>query len=105
MWGIVKDKVYRDHFRTEDILKAGVQNTVFWITPTKFNVQWKTSLLDATRDWVQFQTSYLKMLPTKPNSKCSALHCGIAQTYSTATLVSLGFHYRRKNSARVYSVN
>jgi len=102
LWDTVKDKVYRDNFRIEDSRKAGVQNIVFWITPTKFNVQWTTSLLDATRDWVPFQTSYLKMLPTKPNSKWSALHCGIAQMYSAATFVSLGFHYgKEKFGARL----
>jgi hypothetical protein len=36
------------------------------------------------------------MLPTKSNSKCSALHCGIAQKYSAATFVSLGFHYGKE---------
>jgi len=47
LWDTVKDKVYRDNFRIEDSLKAGVQNTVFWITPTKFNVQWTSVRRDA----------------------------------------------------------
>jgi len=96
LWDIVKDEMYRENSRTEDSLNAGVQNTVFWIRPTKFNVQRTRSLLDATCDWVPFQTSYLKTLPIKPNSKCSALHCGIAQKYSAATFVSLGFHYGKE---------
>jgi hypothetical protein len=42
------------------------------------------------------------MLPTKPNSKCSALYCDIAQKYSAVTFVSLGFHYgKEKFGARL----
>jgi len=102
LWDTVKDKAYRDNFRIEDSHKAGVQNRVFWITPTKFDLQWTISLLDATRDWMPFQTSYLEMLPTKLNNICSALHCDIAQMYSAATFVSLGFHYgKEKFGARL----